>query len=80
MGPPTFVPRSGQAGPLGLGFDMTFKRLIDNPSSPATPKKVGLFGRTIDHTPPADHTAFEEARKTGFKALHRSLEKRKKRK
>jgi hypothetical protein len=47
---------------------MAFKRLVDNPSPSAIPKQGG------------DHEAFEEARKSGFKALRRSLERRKKRK
>jgi hypothetical protein len=68
------------AGPLGLGLDMTFKRILDNPSPSASPKKGGLLGRIINHTLPTDHAAFEETRRSGFKALRRSLEKRKKQK
>jgi hypothetical protein len=59
---------------------MTFKRIIENPSPSATPKKGGLLGRIIDHSPPKDHQAFEEVRASGFKALRRSLERRQKRK
>jgi hypothetical protein len=59
---------------------MAFKRIIDNPSPTAPQKKGGLFGRTIDRTPPRDHQAFLETRESGFKALGRSLQKRKKKK
>ena len=57
-----------------------FKRLIDNPSPTAPQKKGGLIGRIIDHNPPSDHESFEDARRSGFKALRRSLDRRRKKK